>query len=287
MIPEIAWDFAHIQIDNAGYAWAAIALDCDDSKHMSDGLAALPDPNWITVTKRGAHVFWCLRVPVAHHAKARNAPQRRLARIADYYAQATGADPSFNGLSRNPTQDELHGGKTYMLAPHGYTLSELASVIPFGWRKPRIPLTGIGRNCAMFEALMQWAGQEKNKEIAVYVAAMSINDAIGQSFGTGPLPLSEVAGISRSVERYRTGWIASGWHTQAFRNTQRVRGQKGGLKSRRGKDPNSERSIQPWVELGISMPTYYRHKKAAKEQGNQIALFDPEPQIKCARSDSR
>lgn len=44
-----------------------------------------------------------------------------------------------------------------------------------------------------------------------------------------PLPWAEVAGIARSIERYRRQWIASGWaHRPAWLERQRARGQRGG-----------------------------------------------------------
>ena len=90
---------------------------------------------------------------------------------------------------------------TNWLRKDPYSLGELARVIPFGWRRPTVSRTGVGRNCDLFQSLIRWAGCPENRENDCLAAAHVIN----QSFEL-PLPDSEVAGIAASVERYRKNW---------------------------------------------------------------------------------
>ena len=94
-----------------------------------------------------------------------------------------------------------------------YSLSELAEPIPRGWRLPVKPTTEAGRNCALFVALMKWAGSPANIGREVVAVARATNDGLDV-----PLGDSEVAGLAKSVERYRRSWIAKGrFYTEAER----------------------------------------------------------------------
>ena len=94
-----------------------------------------------------------------------------------------------------------------------YSLSELAEPIPRGWRLPVKPTTEAGRNCALFVALMKWAGSPANIGREVLAVARATNDGLDV-----PLGDSEVAGLAKSVERYRRSWIAKGrFYTEAER----------------------------------------------------------------------
>ena len=130
---------------------------------------------------------------------ARERPLRELARISEYYAVALKADRGYTGiLTHNPTsKGHGPGFKTLWLRKDPYSLGELARVIPFGWRRPTVSRTGVGRNCDLFQSLIRWAGCPENRENDCLAAAHVIN----QSFEL-PLPDSEVAGIAaRSVDR--------------------------------------------------------------------------------------
>ena len=95
------------------------------------------------------------------------------------------------------------GFKTLWLRKDPYSLGELARVIPFGWRRPTVSRTGVGRNCDLFQSLIRWAGCPENRENDCLAAAHVIN----QSFEL-PLPDSEVAGIAARVS-ISTAWDGS------------------------------------------------------------------------------
>ena len=127
-----------------------------------------------------------------------------------------------------------------------YTLDELSSVIPFGWRKPRIAQSGIGRNRDLFMATCRG-----DCNVPALTIAHSINGDVGASYGRDPLPDSEVAGIARSVERYRRKWERQG-HKSTWLGRQAARGRMGGRP--RLYEPGHE----PWTVEGISRATWYR-----------------------------
>ena len=126
-----------------------------------------------------------------------------------------------------------------------YSLPQLGEVIPFGWRRPTVSRTGVGRNCDLFQSLIRWAGCPENRENDCLAAAHVIN----QSFEL-PLPDSEVAGIAASVERYRKNWS---YYTPTQRTLWgRARGIKSGA-SRRKLTADRDRAIIQAVNEGRTM----------------------------------
>ena len=155
----------------------------------------------------GIHGVWTLATPVHSGDDARVSSLRRWARISEYHAAVLGADAGYTGvLTHNPMEDaQLRGFKTHWLRRKPYTLGELGDYIPFRWRRPKVSRTAAGRNCDVFCHCMKWAGSPTNLGLPVFNEAHRINDAF-----LVPLDPPEVAGISRSVERYRRKWIKRG-----------------------------------------------------------------------------
>ena len=181
-----------------------------------------------------SHVSYFLAKPVHRGPTAREAPLRLFARISEFYRQALGADPGYNGvLTHNPMRSAHRHGEflTHWGCNRAYSLSELAEPIPRGWRLPVKPTTEAGRNCALFVALMKWAGSPANIGREVLAVARATNDGLDV-----PLGDSEVAGLAKSVERYRRSWIAKGrFYTEAEREAWgRVLGLRSGLVKRKG-----------------------------------------------------
>ena len=195
-------------------------------------------------------------MPVHRGELAREKPLRELARIAEYYAVALKADGGYTGVLTHNPMSKAHGPgfKTLWLRKDPYSLDELSRVIPFGWRKPTIGVTAIGRNCSMFQALRRWAGKPENRENDVLAAAMSINEEIGRLHGRAPMDQSEVAAIARSVHGKRRQWIAKGSYYTAEQKT--LWGRERGIKSgaaRRKLTADRDRAIVQAVESGRSL----------------------------------
>ena len=217
-----AWGYPSLEL-RAGNSWPALTLDCDqpavvESLHGLRSEFPLPVPNVVVERSSNGHCHasWFLAKPVHRGESARAAPLRKLARITEFYRHALGADPGYNGvLTHNPVE-ETHGPgefQTHWCHKYGRSLDELAEPIPKGWRLPLKPTTDTGRNCALFAVLMKWAGSPCNLKVEVIAVARAANDGLDV-----PLVDSEVAGLAKSVERYRRSWIAQGrFYTEAER----------------------------------------------------------------------
>ena len=253
-----AWDFGYIVLDDAGATWATMTFDCDNRQAMAAGLDDLPPYSWLVRTRRGGHVSWALAAPVGKHQAARAAPEAYLSAVAEHYHHALGADPAFGGLSRNPAHPKAD---TVWGRRKPYSLDELASVIPFNWRKPRIAQTGIGRNRDLFMATCRG-----DRSVSALTMAHALNRDVADAYGREPLPDSEVAGIARSVERYRRKWEQQG-HRSAWLARQAARSAKqtGKARKRSVSPEGSNEVLRPWAAEGVSRATWYRRRKVGRE----------------------
>ena len=268
---SVAWSFPSLELRSAR-AWPVVCLDCDGTGGYSRLMLAvldreIPCPNWVVHRDAGgAHGVWCLARPVLRGEAARARPLRLLSRATEYMAQKVEADAGYGQvLSHNPmTPEPSQRLQTDWLRRQPYPLRELAEIVPFGWRRPVTPKTGIGRNCAMFEALMKWAGSPANVDLPVLPAAMAVYQDIVAKFpaaGHSFTPAG-VAGIAKSVERYRKRWIEQGrFYTEDQRRAWgRERGLKGGPASgvARRKGTPLEHDREPWRAAGISRRWWYK-----------------------------
>ena len=267
---SVAWSFPSLELRSAR-AWPVVCLDCDGTGGYSRLMLAvldrdIPCPNWVVYRDTGgAHGVWCLERPVLRGELARARPLRLLTRATEYMAQKVEADAGYGQiLSHNPMAPvETQRLQTDWLRRQPYPLQELAEIVPFGWRRPLVPSTGIGRNCSLFEAGMKWAGSPDNLNFPVLPALMSINAEVARKHGKRPLDAGEVAGISRSVERYRAKWIARGQFLEVGDLERSAWGQVRGLKSgqARRKGTPLEHDREPWKEAGLSRRSWYRKQR--------------------------
>ena len=111
-----AWGYPSLEL-RAGNSWPLMGFDCDVPEKVLDALVsnhwgarsdscpALPEPNMIVQRRSNSHshVSYFLAKPVHRGPTAREAPLRLFARISEFYRQALGADPGYNGvLTHNP-----------------------------------------------------------------------------------------------------------------------------------------------------------------------------------------
>ena len=246
--PSKAWGFPALEL-RTGNSWPALILDIDsqdDARGVERLLTALeagrlPRPNWWVARENsgGAHAVYTLGRPVHRGGQARRAPLRLYGRVSEYLGAIVDSDSRYAGvLTHNPMSRAHRGpGGADLLTTWGrrnpYTLAELAGFIPPRWRQPATPRTEGGRNCALFEALMRWAGSPANLTLPAAPVALALN----ADFDV-PLDLLEVLGIARSVERYRRRWIARGQFGPAGDAERSAYGQRRGIRSgvaRRGR----------------------------------------------------
>ena len=252
--PWAAWLFPSLEL-RAANSYTCLILDLDGGGSYERAERAVLRTkvgalNWAVENKRtgGVHGVWTLAKPVHRADMALAAPLKKYGRISEYYAAALGADAGYTGvLTHNPMEDaQLPGYETHWLRREPYTLDELAGFVPFGWRRPKVSRTAVGRNCDVFAHCMRWAGSPANLAAPVLGEAHRLNDGFEH-----PLDPPEVAGISRSVERYRRKWIQrgqfgpvgdrerSGWGRQ--------RGIRSGLARRKRTQDRDQAITQAWL----------------------------------------
>lgn len=263
---DTAWRrYPELQLDSAT-AQVAVVLDVDRNPQACLDVAfgsAVRPPNWICTSPRGySHVVYLLASPVLMTENARKRPLTYLARIAEYYTDAYGADTGYSGvLTHNPVHPRYAHSTTWW-REGAWRLAELAETIPTGWRLPARPKTVEGRNCTLFRAAMRWFGMPRHWNASRDPAA--VHAWIAAEFRRlfpPPQPgwhPRECWWIAQSVSRYCRENLDSG-RTQAGFLRQRIeRGRKSGAKRRQGTPLEFDRA--PWLAFGISRRTWYRHQ---------------------------
>ena len=258
--PVLAWQEPLVEWTRTGNSYAALGFDCDSRDAVERAAAScmgagdLPTPNvYATRTASGhAQVFYLLDRPVHRGDHARAAPLRLLARSSEYYRVTFGSDSGYTGvLSSNP----VHGDyQTSYPRDEPYTLTDLASWIPKGWRVPRPATTAEGRNNELFAALCKLALRCSDDGLLTW--ARDLNSAFAV-----PLADAEVRVTWGSVCRYRARWRAHG-HQQGWLWKQASRGRASGAKRRLGTPLEHDRA--PWAALGVSRATWYRLPKPVR-----------------------
>lgn len=176
------------------------ALDWED-RHA-------PAPNLIMINRDNGHghYLYGLQAPVHNYHDAKPKPQRYIAAIDVALSEKLGADPGYSKLiCKNPMHD-----RWLTLTPRMelYDLAELADYVDltkYRDARRRLPTTGLGRNCTLFEVLRLWAYKERRQpwlsETMFHESVKSHALAINAGFNP-PLPYSEVRATARSVSRW-------------------------------------------------------------------------------------
>ena len=254
--PEKAWGYPYLEFTRSATAYTAVVIDADDAERAEEIIYQEGGimPNWFTTNLETGHgqAAYTLKKPVLRYPGSSSKPIEYLAHVERELIAAWNGDPSFTGvLARNPIPPP--GAKTctqwFRLWP--WTLEELdeaASVeLPKGGRAAKAADGAVGRNCALFDGLMKWAGYEANRFQSVNQQAYEINSGF-----TTPLPLCEVKATAKSVEKHRRNWEGrpEGWHSFKFRKRQSWKGTRAGL-ARRAKNADRDRAIAEAYANGI------------------------------------
>ena len=270
---QTAISYKYLQ-DNSPYYQHYLILDLDYSAAFVDILYSTPGiplPNLLVEnpTNGKAHVLYQLKTPIYTTDASRPKPIIYANAILKRLQQLLDADLGYSGLiTKNPLSSEW---RAYTLRSKPYTLSELARNLDLNWKEANQPIKqdeaiGLGRNCYIFHTARHWA----YKEVRKYRGNIYNNwfecvrkhcEALNQGV-TDPLSYNEVKGIAKSISRYC--WKKDGYCYQEFIDRQRRKGVLGGKKSKRGCKIDSERSLKPWEEMGVSRATYYRRKNETK-----------------------
>lgn len=222
----------------------------------------LPAPYWTSKNPENghAHIAYRLKVPFCTSDIAHSEPIRYAAAIQSAMTERLKADRGFAGLL---TKNPLHSHwQNEFWTEYEYTLDELADYLDLKGHPLRgSEISGLGRNCELFDNTRQWAyraireywapNYKRKWNAAVYDKVESTNSQFNV-----PLPMSEVKAIAKSI----ANWTYREFTPEKFRQSQAKKGAKGGKASKRKSVASSERTLKPWEDLGISRPTYYRRK---------------------------
>lgn len=196
--------------------------------------ANLPTPNWISKNRQNnhAHIGYMLSVPVCTTHNAKQKIIEYTAKIQQAYSLALGADKGYSGLiTKNPCNNTW---ENHIFEVQPYDLNYLADFVELQELKTDLnEVSGLGRNCAMFDTVRFWAYKAIRAHLSlgfdrwhseVLEQAKNANAAFIQ-----PLPYSEVKATAKSVAR----WV---WRNHAeahakFIDRQATKGRLGGLKS--------------------------------------------------------
>ena len=301
--PVRAWLQPLLEWTRTGCSYVALAFDIDGQEaleHLASaniGTAEIPCPNIAAYrrTSSNAHAIYTLRRPVFRGENVRPFPLAVLGRISEWLREALHADAGFSGvLVANPTHADYD---TVWLKRDAYTLDDLRAYIPGNWRRPKVPRTDVGRNNDIFRALLRYAGNAAHSDADVARHA----DALYQTIDvTSPhaFTAAELAGVVRSVLRYRQIWRDRGWHKPAWvasrakagranrREQQQAKGRTGGIRSgeaRRAGTP-LEHDRAPWASMAVSRRTWYRHHRHDSEVSHE-ATTQPATPLKNRRSE--
>lgn len=194
----------------------------------------LPAPNLVSFNPENnhAHLFYSLIVPVYKCQAARHKPLRYLAAVEYALCEKWGADSAYSGLiSKNP----LHPSwETIQPRAESWELGELADCLTLPNKLPkRATLTGLGRNCTLFDLLRFWA-YDNVLEYRISAGVEAWRDSVlkaAQGFNTfpEPLPPSEVAATAKSVANWVWRSYTRRWSNEQFAQIQAQRGKWGGI----------------------------------------------------------
>ena len=235
---------------------SSLVFDIDRSDaYFSWSDANLPTPTWIAKNRLNghAHIGYILSAPVCTSDNARQKAITYLAKIQRAYTTALDADRGYSGLiTKNPCHNTW---ETHLFDVLPYDLGYLADFVELE-ELPTAPkeVSGLGRNCAMFDTVRWWAyeaiREHRGSTFDIWLGKVLEQCQNANSAFIEPLPYSEVKATAKSIARYC--WKKDGYHYQEFIDRQSRKGKLGGRPS----------LGEPWKELGISRATYFRRKKS-------------------------
>ena len=270
--PRRAWLQPLVEWTRTGHCYVALAFDLDEQIAIERvatanmGSTAIPCPNLVIYRKLTghAHAVYTLKKPVFRGPKAKPLPIAVLARCSEWLLSVLHGDAGFTGvLVSNPTHADYD---PVWLRTTAYTLDQLRSYIPAGWRRPKVPRTDVGRNCDAFRELMRFAGVAAHSDSDIRQRAYQIYEHL-DIHHPHTYTLSELQGTVRSVLRYRDQWRHAGWNSPDFHahqakmgaqnssEQQRIKGRIGGIRSgdvRRDRTRDRDQRILEYLDAEIS-----------------------------------
>lgn len=169
--------------------------------------ANLPPPSWIAKNRSNghAHIGYMLSAPVCTTHRAKQNVLEYLAKIEQAYSMALGADRCYSGLlTKNPCH---HAWEIYTFGVHPYELNYLADFVQLqGLKTGGKEVSGLGRNCHLFEIVRRWAYKairaHRGSTFEVWLGEVLKRAQNENGAFLEPLPHSEVKATAKSVARW-------------------------------------------------------------------------------------
>ncbi|MEY0965975.1 replication initiation protein [Providencia alcalifaciens] len=220
-----------------------------------------------------AHLLYGLETAIRTAPDGKIKPLRYAAAVENALRKKLEADAGYSGLiCKNPN----HGyWKIAVWQPELYTLDWLADSLDLNAANDKeiVADYGLGRNCTLFDKTRKWAYRSIRQGWPEYdqwlQACYERASAYNLQF-LSALDDREVMGVAKSIAKWTFNIFSKEKFDAYVRDShssqiQSIRGRKGGLISKRGISPLSQRTRQPWLELKISRSTFYRRKKTSEE----------------------
>ncbi len=205
-----------------------------------------------------AHAVWALAEAVTRTEYARRKPLAYAAAVTEGLRRALDGDAAYSGLmTKNPLHTDwstewLHGGL--------HTLGGLEEALsgympPARWRETkrfRTNITGLGRNCSIFETARTWAYREVRHHFGspdtLHTAIHAEVHARNAEFAE-PLPSVEARAIANSIHRWITTrsrmWKdGAAVYEATFVAIQSARGKKSGQARAARRDERTEAMLE-------------------------------------------
>ena len=220
-----------------------------------------PLPQFIIKNPENGHCHYVyqLKDPVTFYGKSKSAPIRLLTATEQALTALLKADRGFTGYLAKNALNRNH--ETYITGVKPYTLSELSQNLDLERiESSNEPINDYiyGRNSGTFDAVRVQAYRIAGKlnYTQLYNECLSLAESHNTRYDQ-PMSYNEIKGIAKSIATF----CKSEAYIRSLSELQARKGSKGGKLSKRKPVATSERTTQPWLELGISQSTYYRRKR--------------------------
>ena len=255
---RIALGMKYLQLNHRrSVGWVLFDVDRSDAYEAAEQ-AGLPEPTFVAINRINGHghLGWLLKSPVPRYDTSDRKPIEFLADVELGMLRRLGADRSYPKLLvKNPISPAW---STQWRSPKPFTLEDLnANLTTADKRRERIAHeVGLGRNCAVFEAVRKQAYQDVRKFFGTSELfrrhLMAIGLELNHQFEF-PLGQNEVKTICRSI----ANWTLRHFTSESFSEIQSARARK------RWAGHSAASNEKPWEAEGISRRTYYYRKAAS------------------------
>lgn len=214
-----------------------------------------------------AHLLYALKTSIRTAPDGKMKPLKYAAAVENVLRKKLCADIGYSGLiCKNPNHAHR---KISVWQPELYTLDWLADSLDLSAANDKkiVADYGLGRNCTLFDKTRKWAYRAIRQGWPEYdqcLKACYERACVYNLQFSAPLDENEVHGIAKSIAKWTHGKITetSFYEYVKIIHSSEIQSFRGKASSGGGrkKDPLSQESLMPWIELGISRRTFFYKK---------------------------